>query len=54
MEFVLKEIESVNVYRLHNGEWQYVTTLTDVKVPNWEGEDNGRTMQENRRIQSKQ
>lgn len=40
MEFILKEIESVNIYRLHNGEWQYVTTLTDVKVPDWEGEDN--------------
>lgn len=40
MEFVLKKIESVNIYRLHNGEWQYVTTLTDVKVPNWEGKDN--------------
>ena len=52
MEFILKDIESVNIYRLHNGEWQYVTTLTDVKVPDWEGEDNGRTMQENRGMES--
>lgn len=54
MEFILKDIESVDIYRLHNGEWQYVTTLTDVKVPNWEGEDNGRVMQEDRGMESKQ
>ena len=53
MEFILKEVESVDIYRLHNKEWQYVTTLTDVKVPNWEGEDNGRTMQEDRGMESK-
>ena len=52
MEFIIKDIESVNIYRLHNGEWQYITTLTDIKVPNLEGKDNGRTVQEDRRIQS--
>lgn len=52
MEFILRDIESVNIYRLHNGEWQYVTTLTDVKVPDWEGKDNGRAMQEDRRMES--
>ena len=51
MEFIIKDIESVNIYRLHNGEWQYVTTLTDIKIPDLEGENNGRTMQEDRRIQ---
>lgn len=54
MEFILKDIESVNIYRLHNGEWQYVTTLTNVKVPDWEGEDNGRTMQKDRGMENQQ
>lgn len=40
MEFILKNIESINIYHLHNGEWQYVTTLTDIKIEDWEGEDN--------------
>lgn len=56
LDFYITDIDSVQVYRVINGHYEYITTLTDVKTispDKMEELNNGRTMQENRGMESK-